>query len=61
VSSDARPGPVHPAMSHRAFDTTKLGSGYGFESYPKKMVEMPPTWALLVALAFMLVAMAFWV
>jgi dolichyl-phosphate beta-glucosyltransferase len=48
-------------MSHRAFDTTKLGSGYGFESYPKKMVEMPPTWALLVALAFMLVAMAFWV
>jgi dolichyl-phosphate beta-glucosyltransferase len=48
-------------MSNRAFDTTKLGSGYGFESHPKKTVEMPPTWALLVALAFMLVAMAFWV
>jgi dolichyl-phosphate beta-glucosyltransferase len=61
VPSDARPGPVHATMSNRAFDTTKLGSGYGFESHPKKTVEMPPTWALLVALAFMLVAMAFWV
>jgi len=49
------------AMSNRAFDTTKLGSGYGFESHPKKAVEMPPTWALVLALTFLLVAMGFWV
>jgi hypothetical protein len=48
-------------MENRAFDTSKLGVGYGFESHPKKVVEMPPTWALVVALAFMLAAMAFWV
>jgi hypothetical protein len=48
-------------MENRAFDTSKLGVGYGFESHPKKMVEMPPTWALLVALAFMVAAMGFWV
>ncbi|KAH3911951.1 hypothetical protein HBH56_119640 [Parastagonospora nodorum] len=48
-------------MSNRAFDTTKLGSGYGFESHPKKAVQMPPTWALVLALASMLVAMGFWI
>lgn len=61
MPSAARLGPVLPTMSNRAFDTTKLGSGYGFESHPEKMVEMPPAWALVVALAFLLVAMAFWV
>ncbi|KAF1917404.1 nucleotide-diphospho-sugar transferase [Ampelomyces quisqualis] len=47
-------------MENRAFDTHKLGVGYGFESHPKRAVEMPPTWALLVALGFMVGAMCFW-
>lgn len=48
-------------MSNRAFDTTKLGSGYGFESFPQKRLEMPPTWAILVALTFLVGALLFWV
>lgn len=48
-------------MSNRAFDTTKLGSGYGFESFPQKKLEMPPTWAILVALGFLVGALLFWV
>jgi dolichyl-phosphate beta-glucosyltransferase len=61
VPIDALLGVPPPAMSNRAFDTSKLGSGYGFESHPQKRVEMPPTWALLLALGFMIAAMAFWV
>lgn len=48
-------------MSNRAFDTSMHGAGYGFESYPTKGVEMPPTWALLVALGFLIFALCFWV
>jgi dolichyl-phosphate beta-glucosyltransferase len=48
-------------MENRAFDTNKLGVGYGFESHPERTVEMPPTWALLVALSFMMGALCFWV
>jgi hypothetical protein len=48
-------------MSNRAFDTNKLGAGYGFESHPRQAVEMPPTWALVLALGFLMVAMGFWV
>ncbi|KAL5113187.1 dolichyl-phosphate beta-glucosyltransferase [Pleosporales sp. CAS-2024a] len=48
-------------MSQRAFDTTKLGSGYGFESHHKYAVQMPPLWTLLVALALLVFAMGFWI
>jgi dolichyl-phosphate beta-glucosyltransferase len=61
VPLDACSGLPYPAMENRAFDTSKLGIGYGFESHPKKTVEMPPTWALLLALAFLVTAMGFWV
>jgi dolichyl-phosphate beta-glucosyltransferase len=61
VPLDALFGPLHPAMDNRAFDTSKLGVGYGFQSHPKKAVEMPPTWALFLALAFMMTALSFWV
>ena len=59
----AHSGPLHPTMAaeNRAFDTSKLGVGYGFESHPTSRVEMPPTWALLVALGFMMMALGFWV
>lgn len=49
------------AQENRAFDTSKLGSGYGFESHPKSSVQVPPTWALLVALGFLMIAMGVWV
>lgn len=48
-------------MSNRAFDTSKLGAGYGFESFPQKKLEMPPTWAILVGLGFLVGALLFWV
>ena len=48
-------------MSRRAFDTSKLGAGYGFESFPQQRLEMPPTWAILVALTFLVGALLFWV
>jgi dolichyl-phosphate beta-glucosyltransferase len=50
-------------MSHenRAFDTTKLGAGYGFESHPRGTVELPPTWVLMVGLGFLVLALLTWV
>ncbi|KAF2864715.1 nucleotide-diphospho-sugar transferase [Massariosphaeria phaeospora] len=33
---------------------------YGFNSFPTEPVEMPPTWALLVALGFCFAALGFW-
>lgn len=48
-------------MSNRAFDTSKLGAGYGFESFPQRKIEMPPTWAILFGLAFLVCALMFWV
>ena len=48
-------------MSNRAFDTSKLGAGYGFESFPQKRIEMPPTWAILFGLGFLVCALMFWV
>jgi dolichyl-phosphate beta-glucosyltransferase len=48
-------------MSNRAFDTSKLGAGYGFESFPQKKIEMPPTWAILFGLTFLVGALLFWV
>jgi dolichyl-phosphate beta-glucosyltransferase len=48
-------------MSNRAFDTSKLGSGYGFESFPDKPVEMPPAWALVTAGVFLVGALLMWV
>lgn len=48
-------------MSNRAFDTSKLGAGYGFENFPQKKLEMPPTWAILVGLSFLVGALLFWV
>ncbi|KAJ4369373.1 dolichyl-phosphate beta-glucosyltransferase [Didymella sp. IMI 355093] len=47
-------------MSNRAFDTSKLGAGYGFESFPQKKIEMPPTWAILFGLTFLVGALLFW-
>lgn len=49
------------AKENRAFDTQRLGAGYGFESHPKHTVEMPPTWVLVVGLGFLLFALGFWV
>ncbi|KAF1847534.1 glycosyltransferase family 2 protein [Cucurbitaria berberidis CBS 394.84] len=49
------------SKENRAFDTQRLGAGYGFESHPKQAVELPPTWALFVGLGFMLFALGFWV
>jgi dolichyl-phosphate beta-glucosyltransferase len=49
------------SKENRAFDTQRLGAGYGFESHPKRAIEMPPTWVLLVGLGFLLCAMGFWV
>ncbi|CAO2651491.1 Nn.00g040610.m01.CDS01 [Neocucurbitaria sp. VM-36] len=49
------------SKENRAFDTQKLGTGYGFQSHPKQAVEMPPTWALVVGLGFLLLALGFWV
>jgi dolichyl-phosphate beta-glucosyltransferase len=49
------------SKENRAFDTQTFGTGYGFESHPKRVVEMPPTWVLLVGLGFLLLAMSFWV
>jgi dolichyl-phosphate beta-glucosyltransferase len=48
-------------MSNRAFDTSKLGAGYGFESFPQNRIEMPPTWAILFGLGFLVCALMFWV
>jgi dolichyl-phosphate beta-glucosyltransferase len=47
--------------SNRAFDTSKLGVGYGFENFPTKRVEMPPIWAIFVGLGFLVGALLFWV
>lgn len=49
------------SRENRAFDTERLGAGYGFESYPTQAVELPPTWVLLVGLGFLLLALGFWV
>ncbi|KAH9866551.1 hypothetical protein J1614_008241 [Plenodomus biglobosus] len=49
------------SKENRAFDTERLGAGYGFESYPKKAIELPPTWVLIVGLGFLLLALGFWV
>ncbi|KAL6704854.1 dolichyl-phosphate beta-glucosyltransferase [Coniothyrium glycines] len=46
---------------NRAFDTNRLGAGYGFEAHPTQGVELPPTWVLVVGLGFLLFAFAFWV
>ncbi|KAH7374276.1 nucleotide-diphospho-sugar transferase [Pyrenochaeta sp. MPI-SDFR-AT-0127] len=46
---------------NRAFDTQRLGAGYGFESHPKQTVELPPTWVLVVGLGFLFLALGFWV
>lgn len=46
---------------NRAFDTQKLGTGYGFESHPKLGVQVPPTYVLVVGLCFLLLALGFWV
>ena len=48
-------------MSNRAFDTSKLGSGYGFESFPTQPVEMPPTWAIATGAMFLVGALLMWV
>jgi dolichyl-phosphate beta-glucosyltransferase len=48
-------------MSNRAFDTNKLGSGYGFESFPDRRVEMPPTWAIATGGMFLVGALLMWV
>lgn len=52
---------VAMSRENRAFDTSKFGTGYGFESHPVLGVEMPPTWVLFVGLGFLLFALAFWV
>jgi len=49
------------SRENRAFDTERLGAGYGFASYPTQAVELPPTWALLAGLGFLLLALGFWV
>jgi dolichyl-phosphate beta-glucosyltransferase len=49
------------SKENRAFDTQTFGTGYGFESQPRRAVEMPPTWVLIVGLGFLLLAMGFWV
>lgn len=49
------------SKENRAFDTDAFGAGYGFESFPKRPIEMPPTWVLLLGLAFLLGALGFWV
>ena len=49
------------SKENRAFDTDTFGTGYGFESFPKRPIEMPPTWVLFVGLAFLLGALGFWV
>lgn len=49
------------SRENRAFDTTKLGSGYGLESHPTRPVELPPTWVLYAGLVFLLTALCFWV
>jgi hypothetical protein len=48
-------------MSHRASDATKLDFSDAFDSRLGKGVEMPPTWALLIAFGFLMVMMLFWV
>lgn len=50
-------------MSQRA---PKLGFGsggmeHGFESFPTKTVEMPPTWALVLVLVFLIGSLGVWV
>jgi dolichyl-phosphate beta-glucosyltransferase len=49
------------SKENRAFDTQQFGKGYGFESHPRRAVEMPPIWVLLVGLGFLLLAAGFWV
>ncbi|KAF2126050.1 glycosyltransferase family 2 protein [Dothidotthia symphoricarpi CBS 119687] len=46
--------------ANKAFDTSFQGAGYGFESHPQQQVVMPPTWVLVSALGFLLVALGFW-
>lgn len=48
------------SRENRAFDTERLGAGYGFESFPTQTVELPPTWALVTGLSFLLLALGFW-
>lgn len=49
------------SKDNRAFDTERLGTGYGFDSHPRNAVELPPTWLLVVGLGFLLLALGFWV
>jgi hypothetical protein len=34
---------------------------YGFENFPTKEMEMPPTWAMGIAAVFLFAALGFWV